>query len=752
MRRNILLYLYLLFPGSLLAQQNTITGLVMDENGPVGWVSVGLRYTSSGTITDEHGKFTLGNVPNGDFEIIFSHVGYQQELKKIFLNENKEVNLHVYLKPTLRQLDEMVVTGTRTEKQKALSVVAVQTLDSRTLENTQSQNLSEGLNFQPGLRVEVNCQTCNYTQLRINGLGGAYSQLLINNRPVFNSLMGLYGLEQLSTDMIEKVEVVKGGGSALYGTNAIGGTVNIITNEPKSNQVTVGINGGLINHDTPDLNYYANVSKKIKRGGITLFSSGRNRSEYDHNGDGFSEIPKVRTLSLGFKTNLKIHKNQKINFDFLNIREYRRGGNKINESAHLSDQAEEREHNIFVGGFDYTLTLPGINSNVNTYFAGQYTYRKHYTGIDGADAYGTTYNHSINTGIQWNYYMPSATLTFGIDHLTDDVYDRIPGYNYVTDQITSQTGLFSQADISILDNLNLLAGIRIDQHNFINKLMTNPRISLMYSPIANLQFRGSYGTGFRAPQAFDADLHVAFAGGGVSYIRLDDNLKEERSQSWSASINYDNPTENYIYGITLEGFHTLLNDPFIIEQGEDDDQGNYIMEKKNGSNSRVYGLTLEVRLNYKYFIEFDMGLTIQRSFYDEAVYWSSEIAGEEDYLRTPDKYGFFTFQVNPTNHLHINLSGIVTGPMKVPHFGGAPGIDGDRLKVSSSFWNNTLKISQDIFLNNGKQELEVSAGIQNIFNAYQNDFDSGRYRDSNYVYGPPKPRTIFIGIKFNSIY
>jgi len=752
MWQSILLVLYLLVSFSGYAQQNTVSGLVIDENGPIGWVSVGLTNSPSGTITDENGKFTLANIPKGDLEITFSHVGYQQQSKRVTMHEDEEVNLHVSLKPTLRELDEMVVTGTRTEKQKALSVVQVQTLDSKTMENTQSQNLSEGLNFQPGLRVEVNCQTCNYTQLRINGLGGAYSQLLINNRPVFNSLMGLYGLEQISTDMIEKVEIVKGGGSALYGTNAIGGTVNIITNEPKANQISFGLTGSLINSTAPDVNYYANISKKIKSGGFTLFASGRNRFVYDHNGDGFSEIPKAKNLTLGFKTNLKIKKNQKINIDFFNIREYRRGGNKINDPAHLTDQAEERDHNIFVGGIDYALTLPNISSNVKAYLAGQYTYRAHYTGIDGTDAYGTTDNHSINAGVQWNYYLPSVTLTFGLDHLTDEVYDRIPGYNYVTDQIASQTGLYTQADISILDNLNLLAGIRIDQHNYIEQLMANPRISLMYTPIPNLQFRGSYGTGFRAPQAFDADLHIAFAGGGISYIQLDDDLEEERSQSWSASINYDNPTENYIYGITLEGFHTLLNNPFILEQGEDDDQGNYIMEKKNGSNSRVYGLTLEARLNYKYLIEFDMGITLQRSFYDEMVYWSSEIAGEQDYLRTPDRYGFFTFQVNPTNHLHINFSGIVTGPMKVPHLGGAPGIDGDRLEISSTFWNNSIKLSQDIFINKGKQELEVSAGIQNIFNAYQNDFDTGRYRDSNYVYGPPKPRTIFLGIKFNSIY
>jgi len=756
MRKNLSPSIFLIFllfwAEKVFSQYSDIKGIVRDENGPVAWAAVGIKNTSVGTVTDEKGIFLINDTPSGEQEVVVSHIGYKEEIRRITVKKNKSIELNFLLRPSLNELNEMVITGTRTDKQKNTSAISVSTLSSKTLENTQSLNLAEGLNFQAGLRVEVNCQTCNYTQLRINGLGGAYSQLLINNRPIFNSLMGLYGLEQVSSDMIEKVEVTKGGGSALFGSNAIAGTVNVITKEPKEDQFAIGTVGGLTTTESTDFSYYGNFTKTFSKAAISIFATGRNRAPYDYNNDGFTEIPKADNYSIGFKTHLKPSNKHRINFDFFKIYEYRRGGNKINEPAHLSDQAEERKHDIYVGGLDYTIKLPNLKSNINTYLAGQYTKRAHYTGIDGVDAYGDTRNHSLNAGIFWNYYMKANTLSFGVDYLMDDVFDQIPFYNYLIDQNTQQIGIIGQTDWDISEKVNLVTGLRFDKHNYLDKIMINPRIGLLYKPIPNIQLRGSYGTGFRAPQAFDTDLHIAFSGGGISFIELSDDLIEERSKSFTTSLSWDRPSTTSIYGFTVEGFYTNLSDPFILEHKEFDKNGNSIMEKRNGSDSKVYGITLEGRMNYNYLVELDFGITFQKSRYADPVQWSSEIKGIRDYLRTPEKYGFYTLSINPVNHFHINLSGTVTGPMKVPHYGGAPGIDGDRLEVSPLFWNSNIKVSQDIIINKGKQELELSAGIRNIWNAYQNDFDIGKYRDSNYVYGPARPRTYFMGLKFSGIY
>lgn len=733
-------------------QTSVLRGVVMDDDGPVTWASVGLKNSSIGTVTDDKGRFEIANIPPGENEIVVSHLGYLKEYKKVNLQEQGIHEILVALKPDLMHLQEMVVTGTRTSKLTDMSAVAVSTLSSQTLSNTNSVNLAQGLNYQPGLRVEVNCQTCNYTQLRINGLGGAYSQLLINNRPIFNSLMGLYGLEQISSDMIEKVEVTRGGSSALFGSNAIAGTVNVITREPVSDQFSLGSTYESISAEASDINYSGNISKIFSGGSLSIFVNGRNRAPYDHNGDGFSELPRVKNFTAGFKTILNPRKNHKLSVDLFKINEYRRGGNKIEEPAHMSGQAEERDHDIYVGGLDYTVSLPSLNSNINAYLAGQYTRRSHYTGIDGVDAYGHTRNHSLNSGIFWNYYMKANTLSFGMDYLTDDIYDEIPLYNYLIDQRTRQLGFIGQSDWDISEKINVVSGIRFDLHNYMDKMMASPRLAMLYKPVEEMKIRASYGSGFRAPQAFDTDLHIAFSAGGISYIELAEDLIEERSNSFTLSLGWDNPSEKHIYGFTLEGFYTRLTDPFVLEHKEFDESGNSIMEKRNGSQSKVYGITLEGRLNYNYLVELDMGFTIQRSRYDQSVTWSSQIEGIRDYLRTPEKYGYYTLTINPVDHFHIYLTGTLTGPMKVPHYGGAPGVDGDRIEISPFFWESNIKVSQDIEINKGKQKMEISAGIRNLWNAYQDDFDTGRYRDSNYVYGPFQPRTYFAGIKFEGIY
>jgi len=141
-----------------------------------------------------------------------------------------------------QELSEFVITGTKTFRRKTDSPVIVNVLEGKALQNLQACNVSEGLKFQPGLRIETNCQTCNYTQLRMNGLQGAYSQILINGRPIMSPLLGLYGMEQLPSNMVERIEVVRGGGSSLYGSSAIGGTVNIITRLPEKNEYAVNAN------------------------------------------------------------------------------------------------------------------------------------------------------------------------------------------------------------------------------------------------------------------------------------------------------------------------------------------------------------------------------------------------------------------------------------------------------------------------------------------------------------------------------
>ena len=189
----------LLFVGlSTIAQQTgSINGVITASGEPVEYAQVIIDSTRLGSLTNGQGKFTVANIPFGNYTLTASLIGYAEVKKEFFLNESQpEFTLDFNLTEQTMQLDGVVVTATKTPKRQTNSPVIVNVINSKTLESVQACNLSEGLKFQPGLRVETNCQTCNYTQLRMNGLAGGYSQILINGRPIFSPLTGLYGLEQ----------------------------------------------------------------------------------------------------------------------------------------------------------------------------------------------------------------------------------------------------------------------------------------------------------------------------------------------------------------------------------------------------------------------------------------------------------------------------------------------------------------------------------------------------------------------------
>ncbi|HMT28211.1 MAG TPA: carboxypeptidase-like regulatory domain-containing protein, partial [Bacteroidia bacterium] len=270
----------------MLAQNGTkaISGIVTTNGIPVPFANIGIYGTTMGTVSDENGKFLIDKLQSGSHEIRVSYIGYEDWTRTVTISKNETIiSIRVNLKPGSKLLDEIVITGTRGEKRRLDSAIPVNILTSKVLESTQSLNLSEGLSFQPGIRIEKDCQTCNYTQVRMNGLPGAYSQILINSRPLFSSLAGLYGLEQLPTSMIERVEIVKGGGSVLYGSNAIAGTINIITKDPDSKNFEIGTVASSIKGETSDFqtDFYSALVNRKSDAGLSLIISHRNRDSWD---------------------------------------------------------------------------------------------------------------------------------------------------------------------------------------------------------------------------------------------------------------------------------------------------------------------------------------------------------------------------------------------------------------------------------------------------------------------------------------
>lgn len=757
-----------IFFKSAFSQDIVIVGHVVSRGEHLPFVSVYLDGTQTGTTTDITGHYMMTGLPAGEYDLIARAIGFKMGKEKVNLIPGKTIEVKFDLEPDVLRVDEVVITGTKTFKRQTESAVIVNVMDAKAIQSVAANTVSDILSFQPGLRMEVDCQTCNYTQLRMNGLGGAYSQILINSRPVISPLTGLYGLEQLPSHMVERIEVVRGGASALYGSSAIGGTVNIITKIPDRSAYEVTTSGSSINGGSSDYNMNGTLTvlSQKSNSGLSLYTSYRDRGAYDHNGDGFSELPELKNNSFGMNSFFKVKPTHKLEISFSSMHENRRGGDLISKPAFLAQQAEDRMHQVLMGGIDYEILTRNNQDNYIIYMAGQHTSRKHFTGISPDNPlelenyrsdppYGDSRNVTMQFGNQYNHRISQFlsginVLTFGAEVNTDDVVDRIDAYDHLIDQQTFNLGVFAQSDWAISSSWTLLTGLRGDYHNFVKKPILNPRISLLFRPDFKSQIRMSWSTGFRAPQAFDADMHLAFAGGGIQRVQLSPDLKEERSQSWSASWNFDYATETYIAGFTIEGFMTTLFDAFILEEITVSENDNSILEKRNGNDSDVMGATFEARWNYRQRMQLESGITLQKSLFDEPVRWSNQLPGEKEYLRTPNSYGYFTFRLMPISSFEASLTGVYTGKMKIPHYGvpGDPGTpESDLLFNSPSSWEINSKLSYRFNFPRIDSGIELFGGISNILNDYQQDFDKGKNRDSNFVYGPARPRTFFLGIR-----
>ena len=660
-------------------------------------------------------------------------------------------------------LDEVVVSSNRSVSLRRNAPTLVNVIDTRMFNITNSMCLAQGLNFQPGVRTEDNCANCGFSQVRINGLDGHYSQILIDSRPVFSALQGVYGLEQIPANMIERVEVVRGGGSALYGSSAIGGTINIITKEPLNNYAELAhtftaYEGG----KTFDNNTTVNTSivSSNNKAGFSVYGQSRNRGGYDRDQDGFTDLPKLINKTIGMGAFLRLNNYSKLKLQYHALNEYRRGGNNLYLPVHESNIAEKLDHNINGGSLSYDLFTPNGLNHLTAYASFQIVSRDSYYGGtgDGSDeskaealkAYSKTHDTNLMGGMQFVHnfgnllFMP-AQLTLGTEYTYDALKDHALGYDVITRQTVRTGSLFLQNEWKN-EHWGILLGGRFDKHNLINHLIFSPRLNLRFNATPNIHLRLTYAGGFRAPQTFDEDLHTSMAGGERIKTYLAKDLKEERSNSLSFSadmyLNIGNVQTNFL----IEGFFTHLNNVFAQRVLNDhDENGIRILERFNANQATVWGVNAEGKAVFSKWFSLQSGLTIQRSEYKDAVEWDEDAPAEKKFLRTPNVYGYFTLQSSPIKRMSVSVSGNYNGSMLVGHAAGS-GVDNPVVVHTPSFFTLSVKASYDF--NIFKQiKAQINAGIQNIGNVYQRDLDKGWNRDASYIYGPSLPRCFYVGMK-----
>ena len=455
------------------------------------------------------------------------------------------------------------------------------------------------------------------------------------------------------------------------------------------------------------------------------------------------------------------------------MEELRRGGSGFKLPPHIAEDpelnglgeaglVEQLQHSINTGSLKYNIFSKDQKQDFSIYASAQHIHRDSYYS-----AYGQTTDLTAVTGMQYLYrfdnclFMPAA-LTAGLEFSHDNLKDRSTDMQKYRDMALEENPLATGDELQQLidkytprplhqivniwsayaqnewnnEKWSFLIGGRVDKNSQMDKAVFSPRANIRFNPIEDINLRFSYAEGFRAPQAFDEDLHISNVGGDLIAIQRSPDLVEERSRSVNGSVDFYRYTGDFQFNLLWEGFYTKLNNPFVLSAPVKADNGYLIQTRINGSGAKVYGTTLEGKVAWRNKVQFQAGVTFQRSRYDDAEEWSADDEHLTDderrckrMLRTPDVYGYFTASYTPIKPLTFSLNGNYTGSMYVPHLLSEVNGEADQLVKTSDFFELGARVNYDLKISAGIT-LQLNAGVQNIFNAYQKDFDQGATRDS----------------------
>jgi outer membrane receptor for ferrienterochelin and colicins len=640
----------------------------------------------------------------------------------------------------LTELDDVVVTGTKTEKKLSDVPVRTELIKRAEIEETAARTLADAVEFTPGVRVEANCQNCNFSQLRLLGLEGPYSQILSDGIPLMSSLAAVYGIEHIPARMIDRIEIVQGGGSALYGPGAVAGVVNVISRDPTASGADVEVTYESIDGEpSTSVSGVGDVVSEDGKTRFSIFGQSDSRDPYDRDGDGFTELTERDMQSFGLTLRQFVGDGADVRVEYTHTYEDRRGGNNLDLPEFMADIAESIETTRDAGSvtwshgpsdrFDYRLTGAFANTDRDSYYG---------AGMD-PNAYGNSENPLYILDSQFNHYLGNHTLTWGAQYQNEELTDEQPAYDRFTDETYDNTGLFLQDDWALSEALSLVLGGRVDKSSEIDDPILSPRLAIKWSPEEALNVRASYASGFRAPQLFDEDLHITTVGGEAQVISNDPALEEESSDSFTLGAEWTPQVGSGFALVEATAFYTTLDDAFFLDEQDDPATPDQELVRINRGGAEIYGaeLTLGYQLGEKF--ETQVGWVIQNSEFDDP----EDDFGSTDFFRTPDDYGVFTLSWRDPELVDIFVGAKYTGSMKVPHYAGF--IPEDVLETSESFltWDASVAKTFEVAGN----DLTLTVGCKNITDEYQDDLDQGPDRDAGYVYGPRFPRTFYVTAK-----
>lgn len=704
--------------------QQLLSGIIVDQQGPIPYAKV--HYPNGGIITDSTGNFDI-TTGMEKLKLRISAIGYFPKDTIVLVNKSP---ITITLKSNTT-IEPVVVSGTMREMTISQSPVKIEVLQHNFFNKNPINNLVEAIDLVNGVQEVIACGVCGTNDIHINGMEGAYTLVLIDGMPIVSGLSTVYGLNGIPESMIDRIEIIKGPASTLYGTEAVGGVVNIITKK-NNNLPLIELNTNVTSHQEyrTSLGISPKLSKRVSTAiGVDFLY---NQTPYDFNNDNFTDFTLNNRLSIFNKWAFQ----SKTGEDVLSIagryfREDRFGGTlqwtpdfRGSDSIYGENIITERWEIFGTYHFPVKITQLKLDFSANQHNQDAYYGDVNYNGFQSV--------YFANFIWQEEYkkrHFFTAGLTQRLQFYEDNTASN-------TDQKSYIPALFLQDEFLWRENLTILSGIRLDHHKN-HGLIFSPRLNVKYKPGDFSTLRFNYGTGFRQVYLFTEDH--AFISGSRDVL-LAENLNPERSHN--ITLNYNQTYAIAGYGnFDIDIFYTYFSNKIIPDYEQNP---NLIVYE----NLQGFGITRGISTAINHSFNKDFNLRIGSTFMQVFEQIKTENNTEKhEQLFAPlfrATYGI-NYQIRKMK-LNIAISGKLTGPMKLPTY--IPPFE----RATYSPWFNLTNIQFTQTLK--KLNLECYAGVKNIFNYTQDSplIDSenpfGDNFDTAYAYGPLQTRRFFLGIRW----
>ena len=724
------------------SQNNTLSGNIFDDGEVLSYVNIYLKKNKLGTASDDNGFYEIKNIPNGTHTVIISSVGYKTKSVKISFNNDKIIRDFSLV--SNNSLDEIVISGTLRPVSKSNSPVPVEVYSQTFFRKNPTPSIFESLQNVNGVRPQLNCSVCNTGDIHINGLEGSYTFVLIDGMPIVSGLSTVYGLTGIPQALIERVEIVKGPASTLYGSEAVGGIINVITKKPT--------NAPLLSTDTfvsswgevnLDIGLRYNVSEKVQGLlGVNYFNF---QNRIDNNKDNFTDMTLQNRISIFNKVNIERKSNKIFTIAGRYVYEDRWGGE-------MDWEKEFRGGNQIYGESIYTnrwetfgtYELP-TSENIRFQFSANGHYQDSFYGETSYDAeqligfgqliynkqLGEKHDLLLGAAYRYTFYDDNTFAT-----LNENGVDNSPS-------IIHLPGVFAQDEISLSDRKKLLLGVRWD-NNSIHGNIFSPRVNYKWSSRDKSNIvRISAGNGFRVANVFTED-HAALT--GARTVEFDGELEPETS--WNGNVNYVKKinTENSFITMDASAFYTYFNNRILPDY---ETNPNKIIYANLEGYSVSKGISLNTDVLFTNGLAINAGATLM-----EVSVTENDIKRTQ--LLTESFSGVWSISYKFSNDFSIDYTGNLYGPMRLPLLGEndprdeySPWFSIQNIQLSKKF-NNSWEIY------GGVKNLLNFTPAANSINGADNPFDAGvntelnpeRAFDPSYVYASNQGIRAFAGIRF----